>query len=565
MWKVLFSEVGNLPADEKTILIFPTNIGWNDFGYKFQANLRILIKNLVMDFSVKIIPIKQDNLENDLHKWVKWLIETNNSPELRPENKKYPYFISLFSSTETYKNLASNMGSAEYEGLLKAINEINAIHNSKNISHEVYQDLVTSYQFTLGVIRESGPYMAFRFGYYSARRLAPPGDARIPFKFSTLLDGHKTPHTITFTYKDNDIFCDRVHCLIGVNGSGKTSFLKELIYSIKTKVDLESTNTSTLYDLNNKQIKEKANIYTPLHDIPVFSRVVSYSSDPHNTLPRTVDHTGSFEYLYSDMGLEKNDNLTTMLADIIRNDIDFIGEDSRYTTLKKVLQNVVPISKLLIPITKGIAESILDENGQHWISIGALRGGEQRKLEVIGLFDSKRDLAFQSHTSLNMPLSSGQKMYFQFATHFLTYVRQGTLVIIDEPETHLHPNLVTSFMDLLYSVLEATSSIAVIATHSAYVVREVPSHCAHIIKISNTGETSISNSYTNTLGANVSSLSNFVFSDPQVDSFNNRIAKEAAKSGKEFTEIVEQYSDLMSIDMLMKIREIIKPTDINNA
>lgn len=565
MWKVMFSEYGTMPGDEKTVVIFPTNTGWNDFGYKYQAVLRIPIKRAIIDFHIKVIPIKQDILGGDLQTWVKWLIETDNSRELRPKNKNYPNFISLFSSVENYKNLASNMESEEYESLLKGINEINAIQNSSALSFENYQTLVTSPQFTLGVIRESGPYMAFRFGYYSARRLSPPGDARIPFIFSTILEGNTTPHTINFNYKDNDIFSDRVQCLIGINGSGKTSFLKNLICSINSRINIESKNISVLSDKENKTITNEVNPNTIINDIPIFSRVVAYSSDPHNILPRKVDLTGSFEYLYSDMGLEKNNNLTMMLADIIRNDIDFIGEDSRYTLLKKVLQNIVPLSMLLIPITNTISDSIVDEHGEHWISIGALRGGEQRKLEVLGLFDSKRDLKFQSSTSLNMPLSSGQKIYFQFATHFLTVVRQGTLVIIDEPETHLHPNLVTSFMNLLYLVLEATASAAIIATHSVYVVRETPSHCVHIIKTSGDGEVSISNTYANTLGANISSLSNFVFSDPLVESFNSRIAKEAAKSGRPLTEIIEQYKDLMSIDMLMSIREIINSKEKNDA
>lgn len=441
MWTINAYKSPPTSLQEHEVGVFAVNTGWNDFGYNYQAIARILINGVMNDFPVRILPIVEDKRQKNINSWIEYLF--NTKIEARAPNTKTPPFISLFTNKESYQSLARSLPNNEYDELLNDINEINAIHDNLKISSETFKDIIESDQFVLGFLREAAPYMAFRFGYYLARRMPPPEDARIPFNFSAKLHEFKNSHSISLKYIDNELFSDRVHCLIGVNGIGKTRLLRELIVSLQEKVNSlsQDTSKSKLFDFEDNEINElksSADLQAEHRDeLPTFSRVISYSTDPYNILPRKVSHDGSFDYRYSDMGLERNSSLTQMLVDIIRNDSSRIGGESRYTVLKKVIQDIIPISKIMIPVVRNIvgASTILDDNNMHWVSIGAIRG-EQLKLEILGLIDRNRDLAFQVDSSITMPLSSGQKIYFKFATHFLTYVDQGTLVVIDEPETH---------------------------------------------------------------------------------------------------------------------------------
>ena len=59
---------------------------------------------------------------------------------------------------------------------------------------------------------------------------------------------------------------------------------------------------------------------------------------------------------------------------------------------------------------------------------------------------------------------------------------EQTLVLIDEPETHLHPPLLSAYMRGLSEILIAENGVAILATHSPVVLQEVPKSCVTIIR-----------------------------------------------------------------------------------
>lgn len=562
MWNVLFFEAPPSLTPEGQVGIFATNTGWNDFGYNFNACMRIQIAGQVRDYSIKVLPYKEDIAEGTLSHWISYLASVSQGKEtFKPRNKIYPNFITVFSSVDIYKELSRTLPDNLYEDLLSSVYEINHCLDTKRITDEVYRSIIESAKFATGVLRNAGPYEAFRFGYFGANRIPPPVDARIPFEFSTKFEDFPNAHSVRFNYKDLEVMSDRVHCLIGVNGIGKTRFLNSLIFGCLAKVNSLSAQKSApeLYSRSGELISLGSFNLPNWQDLPAFSRVNMYSTDPHNYLPRTTNLKGTFDYHYFDMGLEGNISLSRQLGDLLRSE-DTIGSENRFVLLKKVMQQAIPNGQLMIPVLPSLENSskISDSSGKSWIPIGALRGGELRTLEIIGNIDSSRDLAFKLGNAVTTPLSSGQKMYFRFATHFLTSATQGMLVLIDEPETHLHPNLITEFMNLLYLVLEATKSVAIIATHSVYIVRETPSHCAHIFKKDKDEHIRIENVYLNTLGASISTLSNTVFGDSLVQSFTDKVILQISDMNLDFDQVIERYTAILSLEMLAKIREKMK-------
>jgi hypothetical protein len=63
-------------------------------------------------------------------------------------------------------------------------------------------------------------------------------------------------------------------------------------------------------------------------------------------------------------------------------------------------------------------------------------------------------------------------------TRLFELVEEKSLVLIDEPESHLHPPLLSAFVRALSDLLINRNGVAIIATHSPVVLQEVPKSCA---------------------------------------------------------------------------------------
>jgi hypothetical protein len=84
-------------------------------------------------------------------------------------------------------------------------------------------------------------------------------------------------------------------------------------------------------------------------------------------------------------------------------------------------------------------------------------------------------------------------------------------------------------MDLLQELLKRTQSIAIIATHSAYVVREVPRRRVIILRQTDEG-IEVVRPRLQTFGANVDAVSQFVFGDTLISHRYQRVLKRWANT-----------------------------------
>lgn len=77
--------------------------------------------------------------------------------------------------------------------------------------------------------------------------------------------------------------------------------------------------------------------------------------------------------------------------------------------------------------------------------------------------------------------STGHKFVLLMTAQLVAQVREGSLILVDEPEAHLHPPLLAVFLRVMRNVLDARASWGIIATHSPFVVQETPSRYVHVI------------------------------------------------------------------------------------
>nr|WP_279487084.1 AAA family ATPase [Aeromonas veronii] len=75
-------------------------------------------------------------------------------------------------------------------------------------------------------------------------------------------------------------------------------------------------------------------------------------------------------------------------------------------------------------------------------------------------------------------MSSGHAIVLLTITRLVATVEEKTLVLIDEPESHLHPPLLSAFIRALSELLYDRNGVSIIATHSPVVLQEIPKSCA---------------------------------------------------------------------------------------
>jgi predicted ATPase len=138
-------------------------------------------------------------------------------------------------------------------------------------------------------------------------------------------------------------------------------------------------------------------------------------------------------------------------------------------------------------------------------------------------------------------LSSGHKTVLLTITKLVEVVSDRSLVLMDEPETHLHPPLLSSFIRALSDLLQSRNAVAIIATHSPVVLQEVPSDCVQVI--SKSGDViQVVRPDVETFAENVGTLTRKVFGlEIEKSGFYGLLANEA--QGATFEDVMEGFAE----------------------
>ncbi|MBK7708764.1 MAG: ATP-binding protein [Acidobacteria bacterium] len=94
-----------------------------------------------------------------------------------------------------------------------------------------------------------------------------------------------------------------------------------------------------------------------------------------------------------------------------------------------------------------------------------------------GLTHSSSNSKTEELTTLFNRLSSGHKIVLLTLVRLVELVEERTLVLIDEPESHLHPPLLSAMIRAISELMIAKNGVAIVATHSPVVLQEVPKNC----------------------------------------------------------------------------------------
>lgn len=102
-------------------------------------------------------------------------------------------------------------------------------------------------------------------------------------------------------------------------------------------------------------------------------------------------------------------------------------------------------------------------------------------LQLAKLTELKEQNFEDAATQVFTNSSSGHKIVLLIATRLVELVSERTLVLIDEPESHLHPPLTASLIRAISDLLSHRNGVAILATHSPVVLQEVPADCVWLL------------------------------------------------------------------------------------
>lgn len=344
----------------------------------------------------------------------------------------------------------------------------------------ISDDFINDLGFRHSLLRDNSADTALNLGRYVLAGFDP--DDRVNFTYKTRLAyAPDFDFNIKFDFgriNQEDNF-NRVIAIIGENGVGKTSLLYNLAKSIA---------------------KQQKDCFLPHY--PLFTKVVAASYSMFDRFYDIDARAFNFEYC----GMHNNEgglmNLEQLKARHKRN-AETINALNRGRSLKEFLGNILPNDML---------EGLFEDN--------------KFKYDVYEDYYGK--------------MSSGQTMLTNLIIDITANVRSNCLIMIDEPEVHLHPNAITQIINVVNLVCERFSSCCIMATHSPLVIQSLLSRNVLIMERDIDGMPAVRQMRVESLGENLTTINEEIFSNGQSDKYYRRLIEKAVEGKKNIDEVLKE-------------------------
>lgn len=297
-----------------------------------------------------------------------------------------------------------------------------------------------------------------------------------------------------------------LHVLVGRNGAGKTRCIQSIINTLLER-DSETAPRGELRRLGTNQ-NEWA-----------FSGLVSVSFSAFDDFippsAATLRISAAFVGLRSQR--EVNDKLIDELKNTQELAKDFVqslerckGEPRRSRWLRAVA--TLATDPLFFDVVAAV-DHLVDLNGDDW------------KDQAAHFFRR---------------LSSGHAIVLLTTTRLVELVDERTLVVLDEPEAHLHPPLLSAFVRAVADLLVARNGVAIISTHSPVVLQEVPRNCVWKLRRTRT-RSAVERPSIETFGESAGVLTREVFGLEVTNSGFHQLVSAVAREHGQTYEAVETH------------------------
>lgn len=298
-----------------------------------------------------------------------------------------------------------------------------------------------------------------------------------------------TSISVPFHFSSDGYLPKRMLALIGKNGAGKTQLLTSLPVEIA---------------------KDNSEAFAP--NKPVFSKIiaVSYSTFDNFELPKK---TSSFNYVYCGLRDEKGSVRTQQ------------GQLQKFHNTWKNITKLKRLDKW-----KKVISNFLD-------------------LELIDLFikatpKEPEKLYFdrEGFAEARASLSSGQSIVLFVISEIVANIRFDSLLLFDEPETHLHPNAISQLMNGIAELINEFESYCIIATHSPIIIQDMFSRDVFIISREE-NLPSVKKIGVESFGENLSVITEEVFGNRSIPKFYETTIKKLVRRYKTYDNVLAVMSE----------------------
>ncbi len=365
---------------------------------------------------------------------------------------------------------------------------------------------------------------------YSVRgqfnRIAKGGDKLEPYSFNFILADLKRNKDLNLLF---DIFPDskpptNVHVIIGRNGVGKTRLLNGMI--------------NALLNIENEKYKGIFTVNDGLEE-SLFSKLVAVTFsafDQTYPIEEPDDYEGELEYSYIGLKKYEQQNEAEYSEDSTNSQMVNKSNKDLFTDFKKSFEEDIKVNKVKMELWKRSINEM--DSDPLFKEIGLIELITDRRADLEKIFDR---------------LSSGHKIVVLSITRLVASVEEKTIVLLDEPEAHLHPPLLSAFIRSISDLLIHRNGIALIATHSPVVLQEIPKSC--VWKLSRSGvDSKVERLNRETFGENIGILSREVFGYEVTNSGFHDLIKTEVDKGMSFEEIVNEFKNELGNEALSIVR-----------
>lgn len=360
------------------------------------------------------------------------------------------------------------------------------------------------------------------------RRMANGGARLTSFSFSyTPPRPHRAPAPPTFEYAVTVEASPptNIHVLIGRNGVGKTHTVNQMTNALVRAEDDEYGQFEWAGDENDEDVSLG------------FSGIVSVSFsafDPFEPLPVRENKSASVRYQY--VGLKhqtKNPDGAAkppkspedLAADFGRSVTAIVAQTAKRERWRRALE-ILEFDRLF-------------ERAEVW----QLIDDYDRVIQEMPPREAHAEVRKLAR-AIFRKMSSGHKIVLLTITRLVELLEERALVLVDEPEAHLHPPLLSALVRTLSDLLINRNGVAIIATHSPVILQEVPRHCVWRIRRSGR-RTVIERPAQETFGENVGTLTHAIFGLEVTESGFHTMISQAVDEGLDYEDIVERFGGQM--------------------
>ncbi|MCG5078681.1 AAA family ATPase [Paraburkholderia tagetis] len=528
------------------VFIVPSEHQTKDYGFRTRVDVHVGLPGNLPYFGFSaffgLLTPEADTV-SDVLRIEEELRDTDNPAKLIEANESHRFFTML-PSMDDYRRLVRVIGAELTSDLLLDINDVVALGEFQP-SSDIPQLAAGTQVFQRSFIRHSESFFAFRNagpilrGINSEEFGRMSNDIEVTFR----LAGRVNEHRLRFRFDYEGDLPKRIAVVIGKNGVGKSWALGQIVRAALAgdEVSLRETNTRERVSVNRvlafAPASEWASVFPP-----------ERKKSPKVWYKRfALNRTGR---------ARRGGGVADMVLQVARSE-GFIGKLSRWEIFLDAIRAISDWEQIVL---------VNSDRDSAPIPIAALRpNAERASLPEDDDREDESELRMFSAIDLNREpvrlvddaiysLSSGETSFLRFAAQASLYVENGSLLLLDEPETHLHPNFISRFVALLNELLVNTGSAAVISTHSAYFVREVFREQVTVLSTTSDGMVISEPLRLQTFGADVGSISYFVFGEDEPSRLAAEVERSLLTQYQSWDKLYADYKDDLSPEMLGSLR-----------